>query len=355
MASLNGKIRRIHSPLKTENMKFFIVFIISIAFSTDSFCQFGTSRPCHLNVNAIITDQARALEKKAVFRFKINKLNGSSAFCTSTLINRDMNLNNMGFYFVTATHCISDDNGNLDIDLGVEHDLIFNFQSPNLENNETALSNRGSRGSFQSLSLVDEGFQYLHRSRLRLVEFYKRNDFAIFEILKPIPPHFQVTYAGWSTSGPQFIFNPINSNHYAVIHHPSGDIKKISKTNWVLGGNPISSGCRAVTKLIDGLFGWIWGRRWSTEVVCGFVENTHATVVQWNTGNTEPGSSGSALLDNNNRVIGVLTGDATPITTTCGGFRGLKRFGKFRTSYFKQTVKNALNPSNNCCERRCYI
>ena len=98
------------------------------------------------------------------------------------------------------------------------------------------------------------------------------SDVALIELSSAPPASFDVEYAGWDASGSA----PTSS---VGIHHPSGDVKKIcfdddAPYNSTAGGAQV----------------W-W-------------------IDAWESGVTEPGSSGSPLFDQNQRIIGQLYGGA---------------------------------------------
>ncbi|MEI3118077.1 MAG: trypsin-like peptidase domain-containing protein [Parabacteroides johnsonii] len=74
---------------------------------------------------------------------------------------------------------------------------------------------------------------------------------------------------------------------YTCIHHPSGSLKRL---------NLAEGNVELTTYKIQ---------------VTDFNENSHWKVGRWTTGCTAGGSSGSPLLDSDNRVIGGLTGGAS--------------------------------------------
>ncbi|MFV0390669.1 MAG: T9SS type A sorting domain-containing protein [Paludibacteraceae bacterium] len=268
--------------------------------------------------------------------FKVSFTN--SGWCTGTLINRNTSDENLGYYFLTARHCIYTDNGmgSFVFYPNIDHYLYFNYQSPTADTDSTKPTNRGKFG-VQSTTTYANGYEYIHKTKLRLVDKFFWGDFALFEILTPIPPHFNVAYAGWEPRRLGSVFSvPIDPlpSTLVGIHHPRGDIKKISGSNNMLWlENPISSGCYIFTTVIDFLFGWIWSNSASTQVICNYNDNPWLSVI-WNYGLTEDGSSGSGLFGYDNKLIGVLSG-------------GLEFYGKLHANYYNASIKNVLNPSNN--------
>ena len=134
----------------------------------------GAASSCYVNANAHIQGNLviRNIPKRATFKINFKLAGASSENCTGTLINRNTTQNGLGFYFITAGHCFTDTDLS---DPNKEFDLIFNYESPTSESNSTPISNRGAKTNsqpptnIQSLNTSDNGFQYIHRSKLRLV------------------------------------------------------------------------------------------------------------------------------------------------------------------------------------------
>lgn len=136
------------------------------------------------------------------------------------------------------------------------------------------------------------------------------SDFLLLELNDDVPTAFHPYYAGWDASG-----TAVSAGR--CIHHPDGDVKKISTFNTLI-------------------YSTTWG---------GSMANTHWRVVWAATANghgvTEPGSSGAPLLDNARRVIGTLTGGASCCTLNgCGPNTALHQpdyFGKMATHWTGNT------------------
>ncbi len=145
-------------------------------------------------------------------------------------------------------------------------------------------------------SLSDSAFGSILRARS------SGSDFCLVEIKEPIPLSYEVFYAGWDRSG--------GGNTGATgIHHPFGDVKKICHDN------------DAQTKVV-----WGAAETWK--------------IADWESGVTEPGSSGSPLFDQNHRVIGQLFGGEA----ACG-FVFNDYYGRLDSSWSKG-LGSLLDPSN---------
>lgn len=313
--------------------------------------QFGQSSTFHINVNnpAYFNIDRKGIRDATVYLHltRVFIYNGVPTYslhrnCTGTLINRKISDNELGYYILTANHCVCDNSGvgPVDIAFNLDQDVIFNYQSPNALNEATYPSNRGTSGNYeQSTDILDifknRGYEYLHKTKLRLVDHSLWGDLALLEVLTPIPPHYNVTYAGWnpkSLLGSGLINSPM-----VVIQHPKNDIKKIAETNAILVlHNPISTGCYTITTFIDVLFGWIWGRNTLTSQICNFSDNPWLFIPIYSHGLTQEGSSGSGIFDSSNQLLGVFSG---------GGDGGADFFGELCANYSKSTIRNVLNPT----------
>ncbi|MFL5786696.1 MAG: T9SS type A sorting domain-containing protein, partial [Flavisolibacter sp.] len=192
----------------------------------------------------------------------------------------------------------------------------------------------------------------IHRS-VRLVDRFScpYGDFALCEILgPPIPPHFNPYFAGWN---PNELMIGL-TGPFGVIHHPGGNIKKISAAPVMLrSSGAVKTTCVTVTKVVDFLFGWIWKRKWSTQVVCTYLQlplgGTKYEIANFNYGKIEDGSSGAGLFSgfgsSSSRLIGDVSASLPEYSCSSSNL-GISYFGKFSDSYYRQSVKNTLNPGN---------
>lgn len=187
--------------------------------------------------------------------------------CTGTLVNNTA----MDFrpFFLTADHC--------DLDEANASSVVvyWNFESP-------------SCGQLSGGSLAD------NQSGATFRASSTPSDFALIELDQMPDPTSRVYYAGWDATGatPQSVVG---------IHHPSGDEKAAAFETDPLVGVDIGNG---------GI--------------------THWEVSAWDSGTTEPGSSGSCIFDQTTRrCVGTHTGGFA----SCDNPTGSNVYGKFSLAW----------------------
>jgi len=220
----------------------------------DGYRTTGESRGiCEVNVNCPEGSNWQE-EKKGVNRIKIMK-GGSGYWCTGSLVNNVRG--DFMPYILTADHC---GYGASTADLQ-QWIFYFGYEAATCQGiTSTSKSLTGATLKAHGGSQGDTG-----------------SDFYLVKLDQKIPDTFDVVFNGWNrkdTTSPSGV----------CIHHPWGDIKKISTynvplTTAIYGGNP--NPC-------------FWEVSW--------IQTTNGHGV------TEPGSSGSPLLDNFGRIVGTLTG-----------------------------------------------
>jgi hypothetical protein len=225
---------------------------------------FGSSGACNFNVNCA-QGAAWVNERNSA----VMLVSGSNGFCSGALVSNV--LNDGKPYVLTADHCYSNPASWI---------FRFNWQALNCPN-------PGTSPSFVSLNGA------VLRAR------GATSDFCLVEITGglqagTVPVAYTPYFAGWDNSNT----TPASA---VCIHHPSGDIKKISFEN-------------------DPLVSTSWG---------GGPANTHWGITNWDSGVTEPGSSGSPIFDQNHRVVGQLHGGAS----ACGAAALSDEYGKFGYSW----------------------
>jgi len=253
--------------------------VISISKVTHGYksLAFGSSGSCNVNVVCSQGDAWRAQIRGAAMMLTAF----GSRYCSGSMIS---NVNQDGRQlFLTAYHCTG---GNMYSD-----QLMFNYES--------SICERVAQRDGPTDQTV---------SGLLSLASYAQSDFAIFEVEEDIPDSYNVYLNGFSADN-------IAPTAMVGIHHPSGDIKKISFANKT--GEPY---------------------KWSNAEP-GFY---HWEVPFWDEGTTEPGSSGSPLFNQNKRIIGQLHGGGA----ACGN-RLYDAYGALWASWDKGTQKlqPILDPS----------
>lgn len=263
---------------------------------------FGGAGPCEVNVNCV-EGQNYQQEKKGVVRIQAVK-GGSSFWCSGSLLN---NTRMDGTpYLLTADHCY---NGGAYGDL-LQWVFYFGYDGPGCENPETPPLERALTGATlkaRAGAVADGG-----------------SDFLLLLLNDAIPDTFDVFLNGWDRSN-----TPAMQG--VGIHHPQGDIKKIStftqKTTSV--------------SWIGGFIYTHWLVKWAETV------NGH--------GVTEGGSSGSALFDSSGLVIGQLTGGGSSCDSA--NLEEPDYYGKFSYSWISNGPDSAsqlkpwLDPDNTGLEK----
>ncbi|MDO8366334.1 MAG: hypothetical protein Q7T20_06020 [Saprospiraceae bacterium] len=272
---------------------------IDVAYDANAFSgaeDFGESLPCNVNINCPAGDNWQ-VQKRGVARILMVFSNGEG-WCSGTLIANTSN--SFEPNFLTAHHCQLIGNNP---DFGLWR-FDFDYESANCSNPATEPVSRSVLGS-ERLSYRTE------------------TDFMLLK-LNPIPLNYEIYFNGWNRSGAITEVTP-NS---AYIHHPFGDIKKISldtqaciihpgQLAWggIFGTSPANSHWKSITDI--GVF--------------------------------QPGSSGSPLLDPSKRIVGQLHGGSTAVGDMCT-VTGVY-FGRFNISWDQgnapeSRLKEWLDPTN---------
>lgn len=144
------------------------------------------------------------------------------------------------------------------------------------------------------------------------------SDFCLIQLNQTPAANSGIHYAGWTRS-------TTAATSGVGIHHPAGDVMKISNytTSLVREDDPTRCGVNAVGEL-----------HW---------------VVQWNQGVTEGGSSGSPLFDQNHRIVGQLSGG--PSSCAQPANCRMDMYGRFDNSWTgggsnSTRLSNWLDPTN---------
>ena len=135
-----------------------------------------------------------------------------------------------------------------------------------------------------------------------------QSDFALVELDQRPQNGEPFTYAGWSRS-------TTAATSGVAIHHPQGDVKKISVEQNALTNVAVATN---------------WG------LIVGGLPLLHPANTHWQaifeTGTVEHGSSGSPIFNQNSQIVGQLHGDFTNTDNNyCGSRRG--HYGRFDVSW----------------------
>ncbi len=182
---------------------------------------------------------------------------GGSTFCTGFMVNNTAE--DLTPYFMTANHC--------GIGAGNAASLVVFW---NYENSTCRPPGGGASGGAGDGTLN----QFQTGSFFRAG--YSPSDVTLVELDSDPDPAWNVGYSGWDRGNQ-------DGTAGIAIHHPNTDEKRISFEN-----DPLST----TTYLGNTSPG----------------DGTHVRVLDWDLGTTEPGSSGSPLFDQNQRIVGQLHG-----------------------------------------------
>jgi hypothetical protein len=257
----------------------------------------GTSDDCEVNINCPEGDNWQ-FQKHGVIRIYV-KQGGGYFWCTGALLNNTLQNNEP--YLLTADHCAPTASPD---DLA-QWVFYFNYEAPECENPTINPVPNSMTGAEKLANASTSG-----------------SDFLLLRLAEDIPDNYEPYFNGWS-------IEDIASPNGVTIHHPAGDIKKISTYT-----QQIQSSTWFSTP------GTHWQVIWSE------------TETDW--GVTEGGSSGAPLYDNFGRIIGSLTGGqaACEDNGTGTGPDQPDYYGKFSYSWDQngndpsQQLKYWLDPIN---------
>ena len=246
---------------------------------------FGSSGSCNMNVNCNDGIPWQDQRNSALML-----VSGSNGFCSGALINNTQNDGKP--YVLTANHCYSNPASWI---------FRFNWQS-------SGCNNPGSSPSFVSLS----------GGALRARR--QPSDMCLVEITGglqngTVPLSYNPYFSGYSHSS-----TPATSA--VSIHHPAGDIKKIS-----FDDNTVS----AVQAMGSSEANSSWQVNWDRNTT------------------TEGGSSGSPLFDQNHRIIGQLWGGGA----SCNNLSAPDYYGSLNKSWEpngssnSEQLKHWLDPNDD--------
>jgi hypothetical protein len=265
-------------------------------------CGFGTAGACNVNVNCP-EGAAWTNQRNSVARILI-KNGASQGYCSGALINNVAQ--DCKNYFLTANHCgaavtAADKN---------QWVFYFNYQSAGCTNGASEPGSNTITGCTMRSSASNGANSNVFGS-----------DFLLVEFNTTIPAAYNVYYAGFDASG-------TGSNSGVGIHHPAGDIKKISTYSAALTSR------RYYTQLPDNSH---WQANWVATA-------TNQSI-------TEGGSSGSPLFNAAGRIVGKLSGGPSGCTAVAADKNDY--YGKVSYDWItngataSQQLKPWLDPANS--------
>lgn len=262
----------------------------------------GVNCSSDCNLNAMCYADTWGDVIPAVAKMMFTTESGGTAVCSGNLIN-DSDPNSQIPYFLTARHCINTQS------VASTLSTLWFFQPDGCTTSHESKTFETRSGGATLLAELPEV------------------DMALLRLNTP-PPEGAV-FAGWET-------NPVEHGQNVVgIHHPAGDLKKIS-----LGYVRRYDFCELVipTDITAPAFG------------DGFFCNpsdigTYLNVL-YPSGTTEGGSSGSGVFrDGTHRLIGTLTGG----NASCSFREGDTLYGRFDIAY-KNKLYKWLGVANACSD-----
>jgi hypothetical protein len=228
------------------------------------------SEACQVNINCPEGDEWQR-QKRGVARI-ILKDGDNFGYCTGSLINNSAHDGRV--LFITANHC----GETATPEDYAQWQFRFNFERSSCTSLFTPPNHTLTGSSFLSEGFMDGG-----------------SDFRLLELTQTPPIAYKPFYNGWDRT-------EIPSTYGVSIHHPAGDVKKISTFTDTL-----------TTGTFPGsMTGAFWRVAWAE------------TQTGW--GVTEGGSSGSPLFGEQKKIIGTLTGGNSSCDNQA---QGRDLYGKF--------------------------
>ncbi|MDR2953530.1 MAG: trypsin-like peptidase domain-containing protein [Prevotella sp.] len=228
----------------------------------------SSDNSCMINVNC--PEGASWLnQKKGVVQLRMTKSDNKTYLCSGTLINNVKN--DKTPYILTANHCFDNMTKK---QIGDNTEFFFEYESPECDQN-TLPKYKYHKGSEFITSNPING-----------------SDGALLKLSEDVPEDWDVYFNGWNVES-----RNTNIKSGVVIHHPWGDIKKITFFDQA----PRSG-------------------KWSD-----FAQKETHWLVNYSLGATRGGSSGSPLFNQNGLIVGTLTGGGN----SCSNPSATDYYGKF--------------------------
>ena len=247
---------------------------------------YGASGSCMVNINCSEGDNWR-IQQKGVGRmlsYVVDDGQLGAGWCSGTLINTT--LGDGTAYFLSANHC----SDGAPTNYYSYFEFYFHYECP-----YCTCTSEPSMITYTGCTKIASSPIATYNNAGTAVTF-RGSDFLLLKLKNTTWNKLKndgLILNGWSKSASA-------SPSGVSIHHPSGDVKKISTYQQTLTSNTFG----------DGATNAYWLVPWA--------HTTHGTSV------TEGGSSGSPLFNNNGLVIGTLTGGSS----SCVNYTGREYYGK---------------------------
>ncbi|KQC31944.1 lysyl endopeptidase precursor [Nonlabens sp. YIK11] len=249
---------------------------------------------------------ARDNHINSVGRLLISSSRGTG-FCSGSLVN---NVTEDGTpYFLTANHCLGTGSNKPVNGVGASYSNNFAFGFQWFTDTPDCATFAGTNGPSQPTRVLSGGSVKMNNDN---------SDMALLLINQMPPAVWDLYYAGWNNS------NVSVPTTQMGLHHPSGDIMKLSRNDEISSRTPFNFNDNPSTQV------WL--------------------INDWEYGVTEGGSSGSMLLNQNEQIIGVLSGGSAACNGTSdnGGF---DIYGRVDNNWSNgpnaaQRLRDWLDPNN---------
>lgn len=244
----------------------------------------GNAGDCQVNINCEEGDDWQK-EKRGIARM-LMRVGTNFSWCTGSLINNTAQDGTP--YFLSAEHC----GRNASLEDMLYWQFYFNLEHQGCLNEGMPTYNMVYGAHNKATGPLSGG-----------------SDFRLLELHTTPPEHWKPYWNGWDRSNE-------GSSSGAGIHHPRGDVKKIStyQINLVSSAPNVSGQQMAANSA--------WRVNWFPTI------NGH--------GVTEGGSSGSPIFNSEKKIIGTLTGGST----TCANPYGFDFYGKLWYHWDKNGAQN---------------
>lgn len=266
-----------------------------------------TSAPCEVNVNCEEGD-AWQNQKKGVC-YMTQKIGSDTYLCSGSLVNNTAS--DLKPYILSAAHCASAGTKEATAQDMQQWMFYFHREYESCSNASGIVASKTIAGCKKMAMTKTDG----------------ESDGLLLLLNTPVPANYNVYYNGWDRRS-----TPAQSG--VGIHHPLGDLKKISTFRKPVTSYTFNSEKEGITGEKNA--------HWNAVFVA--TANGH--------GITESGSSGSPLFNENKLIVGTLTGG----NSSCTELSGLNLYGKMGYHWNRYTKADStrmdkwLDPLNSGAE-----